>query len=191
MDYIFFVNSLLLGIALSMDSFSLSLADMLSEPDMKKTKMLGIALVHAILQAFMPMAGWFCVKVAVGFLQFLDKIVPYIALIILCYIGGKMIYESFHKDANEVSGKISTKVIFFQGIAASIDALSVGFAISQYNFSKAICSALIIALVTFVVCLFALFLGKKIATKLKHAEVFGGIILILIGIEILVESFLK
>lgn len=186
---VFFVNSILLGVGLAMDAFSVSLANGLADNNMKKRKMCLIAGTFAFFQAAMPLIGWVCVHTIVKYFSFFEKLIPWIALILLGFIGGKMLYEGIKgEDTEESGGKLGPGVLLIQGIATSIDALSVGFTISEYDVKLAVICAIIIALVTFILCLIGLFLGKtfgaKFAGKAGKAGILGGIILIGIGLEI-------
>ena len=186
----FFLNSILLGVGLAMDAFSVSIANTLSEPQMKKRKMLGICTTFAGFQFLMPLLGWFCVHTLVQYFTKFEVFVPYIALILLSYIGGKTIYESVKKGKSESEEikAITFGTLIIQGIATSIDALSVGFTIEQYAFGEAFLAALIIGAVTFGICLVGLLLGKRFAKAFSKAEIIGGIILIAIGIEIFIKG---
>ena len=187
---LFFVNSVLLGVGLSMDAFSVSLANGLNEPCMKKRRMCAISGVYAFFQALMPMTGWVCVHTVVEYFTAFGRFIPWIALALLSYIGGKMIFESFRPSEDEAKcSAVTLSVLLIQGVATSIDALSVGFTIADYRFSAALVCSLIIAAVTFVLCFTGLLIGRKAGTKLSgHAEVIGGIILIAIGIEIFIKG---
>ena len=189
-NFIFFFNSALLGVGLAMDAFSVSLANGLNEPKMKKNKMCGVAGVFAIFQALMPMIGWICVHTVVQYFQAFEKFVPWIALILLLFIGGKMLFEGIkNKDGEVEKPEVGLGALLVQGVATSIDALSVGFTISEYGFVMAAICALIIAVVTFIICMAGLFIGKKVGTKLSgKANILGGLILIFIGIEIFVAG---
>ena len=192
MGFGFFFNSTLLGIGLAMDAFSVSLANGLNEPDMKKGKMCAVAGVFAVFQAIMPLTGWVCVHTIVRYFRAFEKCIPWIALALLGYIGGKMVWEAVHEggDAGE-SGGVGFKALMVQGVATSIDALSVGFTIADYALTAALVCAAIIAAVTFVICLGGLVIGRTAGTRLAgHAGVLGGVILIFIGVEIFVTSFL-
>lgn len=191
MNYMFFINSILLGVGLAMDAFSVSLANGLNEPNMKKSRMSMIAFVYAFFQFAMPVIGWFCVHEILQYFQKFQPFIPWIALILLLYIGGKMLIEGIRsKDEDvQISKELGIVTLLIQGVATSIDALSVGFTIAEYNMSMAFCSALIIAVVTFIICFAGLILGKLFGTKLAgKASVFGGVILICIGIEIFVTG---
>ena len=192
-NVMFFVNSALLGVGLAMDAFSISLANGLQEPQMKKPRQVGIASVYAIFQFLMPMVGWICVHTIVETFKAFEKAIPWIALALLAYIGGKMVYEGIRdrkKPQEEVTHKALTfGVLLVQGIATSIDALSVGFTIADYNTLMAIVASLIIAVVTFMICFIGLTIGKKVGEKLSwKASILGGCILIAIGLEIFITG---
>ena len=189
-SFMFFFNSILLGIGLAMDAFSVSLANGLNEPKMKVKKMCGIAGVFAFFQALMPMIGWICVHTIVQKFKAFEKFIPWIALILLGYIGINMLIDGFKNEEDDFdNSKITIALLAVQGVATSIDALSVGFTISGYGLVMALVCALVIAVVTFIICMGGLVLGKKFGTKLSgKATVFGGIILILIGLEIFITG---
>ncbi|MBQ3055364.1 MAG: manganese efflux pump [Oscillospiraceae bacterium] len=173
-----------------MDAFSVSLANGLNEPCMKLPKLLGIAGVFAAFQALMPMIGWVCVHTMVEKFTVFAGWIPYIALVLLCYIGGNMIYEGLRGDCDECL-KVGLLALLGQGIATSIDALSVGFTISEYGVLDAVLASLIIAAVTFVVCTAGGFIGKSAGTKLAgKANILGGVILVAIGIKIFLDGVL-
>lgn len=185
-NLLFFVNSTFLGVGLAMDAFSVSLANGLNEPNMGKGKMSGIAGVFAGFQALMPMLGWICVHTILQYFKVFEKLIPWIALLLLGYIGGKMLLEGLKNEEEEgTAEKLGISALLLQGVATSIDALSVGFTIAEYGFLMALVCALIIAAVTFVICMAGLYLGKKFGTKLAgKASILGGVILIGIGLEI-------
>ena len=183
-NLVFFLNSVLLGVGLAMDAFFVSLANGLNEPNMKIKKMCLIAGVFAFFQALMPMLGWFLVHTLCNCFSAFQKFVPWIALILLGFIGGKMLFDGLKGDEDS-----EVLALLIQGIATSIDALSVGCTISEYGWQMALVCALIIAFVTFFICMAGLFLGKKFGTKLSgKATILGGIILIIIGIEIFIKG---
>ena len=185
-NVLFFLNSVLLGAGLAMDAFSVSLANGLNEPLMSRGKMCRIAGVFAFFQALMPMTGWLCVHTVVRYFQAFTKCIPWIALFLLAFIGGKMLKEGLGGTGDgEEAPKLGAGVLLLQGVATSIDALSVGFTIAEYELLMAAVCALIIAAVTFVICFAGLETGKKFGTKFAgRATVLGGVILILIGLEI-------
>ena len=189
MNGLFIINSLLLGVGLAMDAFSVSLADGLGEPKMRRFKACAIAGAFAFFQALMPMTGWVCVKTIVGYFTKLQKAVPWIALLLLLYIGGSMLVEGLKGGENEKAVRLTPKILLIQSIATSIDALSVGFTIADYSLASALVCVLLIGAVTFVICTAGLEIGKRVGTKFSgKASILGGIILIGIGIEIFVTG---
>lgn len=196
-----FLNSALLGIGLAMDAFSVSLANGLNEHDMGRSRMLGIAGTFAGFQFAMPMIGWFCVHaIAEKFVVF-QNFIPWIALALLLFIGSKMLMEGIQesKTTNSTSQssvtaeikKVALGALMMQGVATSIDALSVGFTIASYNAPMAFVASLIIGIVTYIICMVGLALGKKFGTMFAgKASILGGVILIGIGIEIWVTGVL-
>ena len=191
LNFVFFFNSILLGVGLAMDAFSVSLANGLNEPAMKPRKMSIIAGVFAIFQAFMPLIGWYLLHTICQYFAAFEKLIPWIALGLLGYIGFQMLREgmSGNEEKMEKPG-IGWSALLLQGIATSIDALSVGFTIADYGFLEALLAAFIIAVVTFIICMGGLAIGKKAGTKLAgKASIFGGAILIFIGLEIFITSF--
>ena len=190
MDVLFFVNSAMLGVGLAMDAFSVSLANGLNEPNMKKSKVCGVAGLFAFFQGLMPLIGWVCVHTVLQYFQAFEKFIPWIALILLAFIGGKMLKEGLENSDGEMEKtEVGLSALLVQGIATSIDALSVGFTIAEYGLGMAIVCVSIIAAITFVICLFGIILGKKFGTKFSNkATIFGGIILIVIGLEIFITG---
>ena len=191
-NLLFFLNSAMLGVGLAMDAFSVSLANGLNEPNMKRNKMCGIAGVFAGFQGLMPMIGWICVHTIVTIFSAFEKFIPWIALILLLFIGGKMLIEGIRgNDDEEKKGGVGFAALMVQGIATSIDALSVGFTIAEYTFPFALAEAVIIGIVTFGLCCGGLYFGRKIGERIAgKATIAGGIILILIGLEIFLTGIL-
>ena len=188
-NFTFFFNSILLGVGLAMDAFSVSMANGLNEPAMKKNRMSLIAGVFAFFQFLMPMIGWICVHTIVQYFQMFEKFIPWIALFLLLYIGGSMLIEGIKGEEEEELKGVGFKALLIQGIATSIDALSVGFTIVDYGFLMAFVCSVIIAVVTFFICMGGLQIGKTVGTKLSNkAAILGGVILIFIGIEIFVTG---
>lgn len=186
---LFFFNSILLGIGLAMDAFSVSLANGLNEPDMQRRKMCRVAGIFAFFQAAMPMIGWICVHTIVQYFESFRKFIPWIALVFLLFIGGTMLIEGVKNNKDAEKPKVGPAALLVQGIATSIDALSVGFTIAEYGLIMAIVCALIISAVTFVICMAGLVIGKKFGTKLSNrASILGGTILIVIGFEIFITG---
>ena len=189
-NLVFFLNSFLLGVGLAMDAFSVSLANGLKEPEMPVRRMCVIAGTFALFQGIMPLLGYTCVHTILQLFTAFEAWIPWIAMILLCAIGTKMIVEGVRKKASsEEIRPMGYRELFLMGIATSIDALSVGFTIADYGLVMALVCVLIIAAVTFVICYLGLHFGKKLGTKLSDkAQIFGGVILIAIGLEILLKS---
>lgn len=190
-DLVFFFNSVLLGVGLAMDAFSVSLANGLHDPRMRTGKMCAMAGVFAFFQALMPVIGWICIHTIVQYFAAFETLIPWIALGLLGYIGGKMLYDSLSgKEAEEEAPRLGIAALVVQGIATSIDALSVGFTIAEYPLTMALVCAFIIAAVTFVICMAGIAIGRKAGTKLAgKAGILGGAILIFIGLEIFITSW--
>ena len=189
-DVTFVFTAMLLGAALAMDAFSVSLAGGLNEPKMKRRRMCLIAGVFAGFQALMPILGWVFVHTIVSIFRSFEKFIPWIALILLMYLGGKMIAEGIARKEEDEIPAATVRLLLLQGIATSIDALSVGFtAFEEYDFSAAAVAALIIAAVTFAICIAGLFIGRKLGTAIGgKASILGGIILIIIGLRIFING---
>ena len=189
---LFLVNSLLFGVGLAMDAFSVSLANGLNEPNMKRRRAILIAATFAGFQIFMPLVGYLLVHTVVETFTVLQKFIPWIALLLLGFIGGKMLYEGFsQKEEGEEKVAVGFWALIVQGIATSIDALSVGFTIATLPVYKALIESAIIGVVTFFICLGGLHLGRTFGVKLAgKATILGGFILIFIGLEIFLTGIL-
>ena len=188
---LFLFNSILLGTGLAMDAFSVSMVNGLKEPKMPLRKMNLIAGVYAFFQFAMPMTGWICVHTILTYFKKFETFIPWIALILLLYIGGKMLIEGIRKTEEDTADNsaLTFSTLIIQGIATSIDALSVGFTIANYALLMAVICSLIIAAVTYIISITGIVIGKKAGTKLSSkASVLGGVILIAIGIEIFIKG---
>ena len=198
MDFLLIFNSAILGLGLAMDAFSVSLANGLDDPCMRKRKMYGIAAIFGTFQGLMPLIGWLLVHTLAEMFNTFQAFIPWIALGLLSFIGAKMLFDGVGElKSGEDKSKVCTPKqlsfasLIIQGIATSIDALSVGFTISEYNLLEALAAALIIAAITFVICLGGVIIGRRFGTALSgKSAIFGGVILIVIGIEIFVTSFI-
>jgi len=191
-DFGLVTTSVGIGAAYAMDAFSVSLANGLAEPRMKKRKMAGIAGIFAAFQFAMPMIGWICVTTIAQQFKTFERFIPWIALVLLGYIGGKMLIEGI-KSRNECSIErpaVGIAALLIQGVATSIDALSGGFTISHYGLTEALLSCIIIGAVTFIICFAGIIIGRKSGTCLAgKAGILGGVILIVIGLKIFIESW--
>ena len=191
--FMFFVNAAAFGVGLAMDAFSVSMANGLNEPEMKRSKICGVAGVFAGFQIAMPLIGWICIHTIASVFESFQKFIPWIALVLLLYIGGKMLIEGIkNRDGSEQEkAAVGVGALLVQGVATSIDALSVGFTIADYNWQQALVEALIIGVVTFFICIGGLLIGKKFGTKLAgKASILGGVILIGIGLEIFISGLI-
>ena len=191
MQAVFLFNSILLGFGLAMDAFSVSLANGIHDPYMGRASKAGIAGTFAGFQFLMPMLGWICVHTIVQYFTAFQKFIPWIALILLLYIGGKMILEAFGEEeaAAQTHRELDFGTLMLQGIATSIDALSVGFTIAEYSWQLAVVCSVLIAITTYFVCRVGLQIGIRFGMGLtKKASLLGGVILILIGLEIFISG---
>ena len=182
-------TNLLLGIGLAMDAFSVSIANGLQDPRMRRTRSALIAGTFAAFQFVMPLAGWMCVRFVARQLGAFQKAIPWISFFLLAVIGIRMIWSGIRKKEVEGNLGLSVPSLILQGIATSIDALSAGFAIASYRAPAALASAGIIAAVTFVICLAGVRIGRAVGMRFAHgATILGGVILFLIGLRILIFS---
>lgn len=187
MGFQFFLSSILLGIGLAMDACAVSMANGMKEAKMSWKKCLIISFLFGFFQAAMPMIGYF---VGHAFLSYIEKFIPWIALFLLGFLGGKMLWENRKNKIEEQDAqKLTWKVILMQAIATSIDALSVGVTFADYTVEMALVAVVMIAIVTFAICVGATQIGKKFGTLFGRAAGWiGGIILIGIGLEIFISG---
>ncbi len=191
---LFILQAVLLGLALAMDAFSISIANGINESGMSKRKTLSIPLTFAFFQFIMPLIGWYLVRVLQDYFESFQQLIPYIALVLLYLIGGKMIASGLNdiwaSEPNEKGGMILNPLtLFIQGIATSIDALSVGLTISEYRFIYALQVSIVIAVVTFIVCMIGIRFGKRIGNHISTgAGLIGGMILMVIGTKIFLSG---
>lgn len=173
----FILNSILLGVGLAMDAVSVSVANGLEDPGMSRKKSFGIAGTFAFFQWLMPMLGWFFVTFLLSLFRVIAPFLPFVSLALLLYIGGKLALEGIRGNSEETPDSgIGLKALLLQGIATSIDALSVGFTLASYRAAEALLSSILIALTTFVLCLGALHAGKQAGAVLnRQAKVIGGL----------------
>lgn len=177
------IEILLIGIGLSMDAVAVSMTNGMCYR-LKLRQVFAIALSFGIFQGVMPLIGYFAGSL---FAQQISAFDHWIALILLALIGGKMIWDGAHHDSACPVKPFSLSMLMMQAVATSIDALAVGvsFAAARTNILLAVS---LIAATTFVLSLIAVKLGARIGDKLNSkAEIFGGTILVLIGIKIFVE----
>lgn len=182
------VEIFLIGIALSMDAFAVAVCKGLAMPKINYRHTLWIALYFGVFQALMPLIGWF---LGSQFARYITKFTPWIAFLLLAYIGGNMIRESFSKDEEEKKPGVSQKELLLLALATSIDALAVGVTFSFVDLTLPIgLTVAVIGCTTFALSFGGVCIGHLFGAKYKNrAEFAGGAILILIGIKILLEHF--
>jgi putative Mn2+ efflux pump MntP len=189
--FIFIINAILLGVGLAMDAFSVSIANALADSTMSRRRQVIIAGTYAFFQFAMPVIGWLLVKTVVSYFQTIETLIPWIALALLLFIGGKMLWEGLSdkgEDAGEVQ-RLTAGALILQGIATSIDALSVGLTLATYRAVDALLAALIIAVVTYLICRAGLLIGRRFGVLLgARARVLGGVVLIGVGLEIFIRG---
>ena len=167
----------------------MSVANGLRESKLSAGRVGLIAGTFGAFQTVMPLAGWLCVHTVAESFRAFQPFIPWIALVLLVYLGVKMILEGVRR--REETESLRGWGLIVQGVATSIDALSVGFTIAEYTFPFALVESLIIGVVTFGLCTAGLYFGRKIGAKISgKATIVGGIILILIGIEIFLTGIL-
>ena len=182
------LNSVLLGFGLAMDAFSVSLVNGLREPEMPKRRMAKIAGVFGGFQ-MMPMIGWVCVRTILEIFQSLQQYIPWIAFGLLLVIGGKMLLEGIRNKEAQEAERVGNGGLMLQGVATSIDALSVGFTMTELNWIQALAESALIGAVTFCICTAGILIGRKAGTKLSgKASILGGLVLIAIGIKMVVSG---
>ena len=177
-------TTLLVGVALAMDSFSVSIANGLATKTFKATKAIKIALFFGLFQAIMPIIGWYA---GIHVLELISEIDHWVAFGLLAFIGSRMIYESTKKEDEKIICSPSIKVILILSIATSIDALAVGLSISVLGISI-MTLAIATGIITITLSFFGVYIGGRFGHLLQNkVEPLGGIILIVIGLRILFE----
>lgn len=183
------IKSLILAVGLVIDSFSISLINGISYQEMKKNKLIQQSTVFGICQGLMPFIGYLALVYFSNKLSFIKTISPFISLILLSYLGIKLLIESSKKEEIEKkSGTLLLTTMIMQGIATSIDAISCSFSMINLSLDYAVIEVLIISSVTFIVSYTAINIGKVIGSKVgKYSKILGGIVLIMIGIILFIR----
>ena len=181
----------LVGIGLSMDAFAVSICKGLAMPAVNKKQALLIGAYFGVFQALMPLAGWL---LGSQFARHVTKLAPWIAFVLLAWIGGSMLRESLSKkeeDEEVEPVELRHKELFLLAVATSIDALAAGVSFSMVELSVSIgAAAALIGCTTFAISVGGVFVGHIFGARYKNrAEFVGGAILILIGVKILLEHF--
>ncbi|SFC43048.1 manganese efflux pump MntP family protein [Clostridium uliginosum] len=179
------VSIIFISIGLAMDAFAVSLTTGLKVTKEEKRKIaLKAGMYFGGFQALMPLIGWI---LGIGFNQYIQQWDHWISFILLTIIGGKMIYESINGKDDDNIDIHSSKRFLMLAIATSIDALAVGISFAFLNVNILI-AVFLIGIITFITSWAAVYIGKIFGELLKDkAEIIGGVILILMGIQILVE----
>lgn len=183
------LSILMIGIGLAMDASVVSVTIGINCNKENKIKMaIKSSLFFGCFQALMPLIGW---AVGKNFTSYIDMIGHWIAFILLAIIGGKMIYEvKKGEDCDQVKN-YSNKTLFILAIATSIDALAVGVSCAFLNVNILLAIS-IIGIVTLILSFISVYIGEKLGELFKSkAEIFGGVILILIGFKILIDHYFK
>lgn len=180
---------IILSIGLAMDATAVSMTDGMNDTQIKVKRIIIIGLTFGIFQAMMPLIGYLFGTL---FVSFVERIDHWIALILLGYLGVNMLREGFSKDEEETKKKdFGVKMLLVQGVATSIDALAVGvsFATLKVDIVLAVVS---IGVITAVLSMIGVFIGKKFGDLLNNkASIFGGVILISIGLKIFIEHLIE
>ena len=197
----FFINSALLGVGLAMDAFTVSVANGLAAPNMSRARRAAIPATFALFQFMMPVIGWCCVRAIADAFAAFSRAIPWIAMALLGFIGIKMVIEGLPGRGDPADGTVASDaglsgsaasfaaLLAMQGVATSIDALSVGFTLARYGAAGALASAGIIAAVTWLICHTGVRIGRRFGEHLAGwASILGGAILIAIGLEILLRG---
>ena len=184
-----FVELLLLAIGLSMDAFAVSVCKGLCMKRLNLRQATVVALFFGGFQALMPLVGW---ALGTQFEQFITPVDHWIAFVLLALIGGKMLWDAFHEDDEELScpadGKLDLRELVMLAVATSIDALAVGITFAFLPGTRIVPAVALIGSITFVFSAAGIRLGNVFGLRYKRkAEFAGGVILILLGTKILLE----
>lgn len=175
---------LILAVALAMDSVAVSIAIGSKYRRLPLSRTVLAAGMFGFFQGAMPLAGY---AIGVTFAEQVQSFDHWIAFVLLVGLGAKMLYEAYKNEFDEEVSDLKTKTLLSLAIATSIDAMAVGvtFAFLQTDIWSA---SAIIAAVTFVLCIAAVYVGKRLGSLLESkAEMLGGVILIALGCKILAE----
>lgn len=190
--WLFLLNSVMMGFCLAADAFAVSVVNGINFPNGKRTQAVKIAGAFAIFQAIMPLLGWILANTITSTFGIFEKIIPWLAQAFLWVLSIKMILESKRKNDNNydmTAENLSRKELFIQAIATSIDALLIGLIIARYNLLMVFICAVIIAIITFVLCYIGVHFGRKVGLLLvKKATFVSGVILMLLAIEHFIKN---
>lgn len=177
------VEALVLGVALAMDAMAVTLSNSLCEPDMPRSKKFAMPVAFALFQMGMPIAGFFGGMLVAPLIEVYAGIV---SLVILGFVGGKMVWEAVHEMREPEScssSRLTWPTIGMEAVATSIDAFIVGVSFAASGKDIVLYGGAI-GLTTFACCLAVLLIGRKLGDHFgARAQVAGGVVLILIGIK--------
>lgn len=188
-----FLDIILISVGLATDAFAVSVADGMSRSVGRVRYAIASSLCYGIFQGVMPVIGYFSGRLLSNWISDIDH---YVAFVLLGFLGGAMIYEQLKKGKGDESpdadtGILPVRQILIKGVTTSIDALAVGISLAALGVDI-FSAAVVIAAVTLGLSLGGFWIGKKAGGLLKQqAKLFGGAILIGIGIKILVEHLVK
>ena len=189
MDFPLFLNAFLLGCALAMDAFAVSIATGISDNEISKGRVFALSGTFGAFQMLMPLAGWAIVSVSVKLISVVGRAVPWIAAIVLIALGIKMIVGSFGSGGEGTAVRPGVAGALYAGLMTSVDALSIGPSMADLTIVPVLVESLIIGVVTFGICLFGFFAGRKIGEKTgRYSGLVGGIILIIVGIRLFISG---
>ena len=178
----------LLAVSLSMDAFAVALCKGLALKKINVKNCLTVGVWFGVFQALMPLAGYL---LGSTFAEKITSVSHWIAFVLLAVIGGNMIKESFDKDEECLDDSLGFKTMIVMAIATSIDALAAGIslvAIVGNSYAYAFIAVALIGVITFTLSAVGVKIGNIFGTRYKSkAELFGGVILILLGLKILLE----
>jgi manganese efflux pump family protein len=184
-----YLTVIILAIGLSMDSFAVAISCGLEEQKISFQHAVKISFSFAFFQGLLPVVGWF---LGTGVKVYIEAVDHWIAFILLAFLGGKMIFESFENEqSEEMSNIYSWRHILALSVATSIDALIIGFTYAMVSTGNIFSGAVIIGAVTFFFAMLGIRIGKDVAGNFgQKVELLGGIILIGIGVKILIQHLM-
>lgn len=189
MDYIYFLKTFLLSIGLAMDACIISLSSGINLGcTVKISKLCLMALSFAFFQAIMPIIGFFLGSVVV---EYIKRFIPYMVLVILLFFGIRMIISGVLNKEKVRPVNLSFWQILCLSFVTSIDSLSIGLTFAEYSYMMLFVSAVMIAVTNFILSIVGALIGKRFGKGSKNkAEIIGGVVLVVMGIEIFILSIL-
>lgn len=176
---------ILIAIALAMDSVAVSIAIGTKFKKISLPTILKASFYFGLFQGLMPLIGYFVGLSFAGFFYNFDYI---IAFLILSYLGYRMIKEGKEESEEDEIENLKNITLLIFAIATSIDALAIGITFS-FQETNIYYATTVIMIITFILCIFATYLGKALGNFFKNkAHYLGGTILILIGVNIFLKK---